>query len=158
MLPSRRDGRCVKTAIDGLGCLVLMAVFLEDLRAYRIRNGWVLVLLGLAVLSIYVDADSSGFIWHGGFALAAFALVFAAFTLRMIGAGDAKLLVVACFWLGPERSLVFAACLMILSVIYALGVYFLRFQHVRTERGVKIPFGPSISSAWIANIVLTNAV
>lgn len=148
----------MKTAIDGLVCLALLAVFVEDLRTYRIRNGWVLVLLGLSILSIYADADSSGFFWHGGFALAAFALVFAAFMLSMIGAGDAKLLVVACFGLGPERSLLFAICLMILSLGYVLGVYVLRFQHVQTERGVKIPFGPSISSAWIASIVLTNAV
>lgn len=143
--------------IDGLACAILARVAFEDLRRFRIRNFWVAVLTGLFVVSVVLGLRPSA-LWHVAFAGAALALMFAVFALRWIGAGDAKLIVAACLWVGPAASSVFAAALLTAALIYVAGAK-LKLLPARCMDGrLTIPFGPSIASAWILTIIVSHSI
>lgn len=134
---------------------ILVFVAIEDMRRFRIRNVLVIVLV-LAFLLACAWHDRLHLVLpHGLFALAGFALLFAAFTMGLIGGGDAKLLAAALLWIGPEGalvySIVFAACALAYVLAARLGLAPSRRVRGRTE----IPFGPSIAVAWIAFLALS---
>lgn len=131
----------------------MFSIIVEDLRHFRIRNASVLVLIGLFLLGVLLAERWSEMIWHGLFGGLALGVMFAAFALRVVGAGDAKLLAVACLWVGPDLAPTFALALFVLSTLFAAGA-FLRIVPVRRVAGkLKMPFGPSIAGAWLLTIV-----
>ena len=135
--------------------LVLVFVIVEDLRRFHIRNLVVLLLAAGFFAACYARGQLALVVPHALFALAGLALLFPAFTARMIGGGDTKLLSVALLWIGPEGAFVFSLALLgsVLAYIAAakLGSLPSRERRGRTE----IPFGPSIALAWIAVIVFS---
>jgi len=150
--------RPLDTLIDGLACTTLVFVAVEDARRFRIRNGAILVLVGLFGLAVWLSGTDQDAIWHGVFATLVLVLMFGAFALGLVGAGDAKLMSVACLWIGPENALLFAMALLCLTGLYGVGAK-LRVLPARLDgHRVKIPFGPSIALAWIMTIVLSSNV
>lgn len=146
------ENHTLNVAIDGLVCVVLVFVAVEDIQRFRIRNGAVLLLVALYGGAALASGSLHDALWHGLFGLVALILMFAAFSLRLVGAGDAKLMAAACLWIGPENALVFALLLLGSTVLYGLGAGLRLLPARRDERGTKIPFGPSIVVAWIGVI------
>ncbi|MCJ2082583.1 prepilin peptidase [Methylobacterium sp. J-090] len=140
--------------IDGLVCAVLVFVAVEDARRFRIRNGAVALLVALFGLAALVSGTVEDAAWHGVFGAAVLVLMFGAFSARLVGAGDAKLMTAACLWTGPENALTFALILFGLTVLYGIGAALRLLPARRDGAGTKIPFGPSIAVAWIATIAL----
>ena len=138
----------VSAAIVG----VLVFVIMDDVRNYRIKNSAIITLFCLIIFQFLIEADLHYFLAHAAFSTIAFAVLMVAFRRRLFGGGDAKLLTIAFLAIGPERALVYAICLLLLSVIYWGGakVNILPSQLIGTQ--LKIPFGPSIGGAWIATI------
>lgn len=141
--------------IDGLACATLVYVAVEDARRFRIRNGAILILVGLFGLAAWLSGSGPDVLWHGIFATLVLILMFGAFALGLVGAGDAKLMAAACLWIGPENALLFAIALLCLTGLYGVGAKFGFFPARRDDHRVKIPFGPSIALAWIMTIVLS---
>lgn len=144
--------------IDGLVCLVLVRVIVEDVRHYRIRNLWVLVLLGLFAAGCLWSDDRDALVWHGLFGAVALVLMVAAYALGAVGAGDAKLMAAACLWLGPERAIPFAVGLTALALVYGAGASYGILPAKRVDGRLKIAFAPVIAGAWIAMIAIDTAV
>nr|WP_254803833.1 prepilin peptidase [Methylobacterium sp.]USU34607.1 prepilin peptidase [Methylobacterium sp.] len=142
------------TLIDGLACATLVFVAVEDARRFRIRNNSILVLVGLFGLAAGLSYTGHDVFWHCAFATLILLLMFGAFSLGLVGAGDAKLLAAACLWIGPEGALLFAIALLCMTGLYGVGAKFRFFPTQRDDHKVKIPFAPSIALAWIMTIVL----
>ena len=149
------ENSSLSVPIDGLVCAVLVFVAAEDVQRFRIRNSAVFLLVALYGWTVLATGSLHDALWHGVFGLAALILLFAAFSLRLVGAGDAKLMSIACLWIGPQNALVFALLLLGSTALYGLGAGLRLLPARRDERGTKIPFGPSIAMAWIGVIALT---
>jgi prepilin peptidase CpaA len=138
-----------------LTAALLLYIAATDLREFKIRNELV---ISLAVLCFAYAAMSGRWVsihWNIGFALLMFALMLFAYSQRLMGGGDLKLLTVAFLWTGPWCALPFAIFLLIFAAAHTLaGKYgWLNVQEV--EGGKKrIPFGPSIAGALIVVFVI----
>lgn len=143
--------------IDSLACVILALIVVEDMRRFRIRNVWVLALIALFALSWMLGGAGIRSVWHVMFAAAVLVAMFGAFHLRLVGAGDAKLLSAASLWIGPEGAMVFAVVLLLLTMLYCLGAIANVLPKRRPNGRLEIPFAPSIAVAWIATIALTYA-
>jgi len=143
--------------IDGLACAILVRVAAEDMRGFRIRNVWVAALIGLflAASGLGLRPDA---VWHALFAGVALAAMLAAFALRWVGAGDAKLIVAACLWVGPALSPVFAVALLATTLVYAAGAALAFLPSRRSGGRTAIPFGPSIAAAWILALIVSRSI
>ena len=136
-------------------CLALVAVIVEDLRCYRIRNGIVLLLGAAFLAACFWQGRADLLAPHLLFGLFALALLFLAFAAGLIGGGDAKLLVVALIWIGPEGAFVFGIALLVFVLLYIGGAR-LGWLPSREKAGrTQIPFGPSIALAWISVLLLS---
>lgn len=144
--------------IEIVTCLILILVVIDDLRHFRIRNLYVCLLAGAFIANSLLHGAADVLLPHGLFAGAALVLLGVAFTLKLIGGGDAKLLTVALLWIGPEGAIVFAVLLFVLTLftIASAGLGLVPTRH--TPKGRKIPFGPSIAGAWLAVIGLSLAL
>ena len=78
--------------IDSLACVILVLIVVEDIRRFRIRNVLVLALIALFTVSCSFGNAGTTLVWHAMFAVIILVAMFAAFHLRFLGAGDAKLL------------------------------------------------------------------
>lgn len=141
--------------IDSLACLILVLIVVEDLRRFQIRNVWVLALVALFAMSCILGNVGAAVVWHAMFAAIVLVAMLGAFYLRLLGAGDAKLLTAASLWIGPEGAMVFAVALLSLTMLYCLGAIMSLVPKRRRGPKLEIPFAPSIVAAWLATIVLT---
>lgn len=151
------SGVDVGLLIDSLACVILALIVVEDIRGFRIRNVWVLTLIALFAVSCSLGDAGTTLIWHAMFAAIVLVAMFGAFHLRLLGAGDAKLLSAASFWIGPEGAMVFAVALLSLTILYCLGAFANVLPKRRSDGRLEIPFGPSIAVAWLATIAMTYA-
>jgi prepilin peptidase CpaA len=134
---------------------LLIYVIVDDLRFYRIRNVAVLALLAVSVVSL-VMGGTVALPAHALFALIAFAALAAAYARNLLGGGDAKLLAVAFFWIGPSLAVLFAVALFGLTLLYWAGARLSILPHRLVGGRMKIPFGPSIACAWIVTILASG--
>lgn len=141
--------------IDGFACVILSLIVIEDIRRFRIRNVWVLSLVALFAISCIVGNAEVSWIWHAVFAAIVLVAMLGAFHLRLLGAGDAKLLSAASLWIGPEGATTFAVALLSLTILYCLGAIADVLPKRRAGEKIEIPFAPSIAVAWLATIAMT---
>ena len=128
-------------------CLIYVTV--EDLRAFRIPNGIVLVLLALSIVHILISAGPGEIAARAVLAAVMFAVFVAAYGAGLMGGGDTKLLGAAILWIGPQWAVSFAVLLLAGSILVA-GLVWLRAVPFRESgRRQMIPFGPAIASAWM---------
>jgi prepilin peptidase CpaA len=132
-----------------LTAALLLYIAVTDFREFKIRNE---LIISLAVLYLIHAAMSGRWVsmhWNIGFALLMFGLMLYAYSQRLMGGGDLKLLTVAFLWVGPWCALPFAAFLLIFAVVHTVaGKY--GWVNVQEAQGRKrIPFGPSIAGALI---------
>lgn len=113
----------IVTAFTALS--VKMAV--SDVAALRISNRDVLALAILYPVYLSFAQVMPGAVWAVGIAVAVLLVGFALFALKIIGAGDAKMLSVVALWAGPEMI---AATLMIIALTGGAMALFMmsRFQ------------------------------
>ena len=140
--------------IDGLACVMLALMVIDDLRLFRIRNVGVLALFALFVTSCIVGSAEGSWLWHTIFASIVLITMLGAFSLRLLGAGDVKLLSAASLWVGPEGAMVFAVALLLSTILYCLGAIANLLPKRRIKSRIIIPFAPSIAVAWLATIVM----
>ncbi len=133
--------------------VILVAVIVEDLRFFRIRNVFVVALLGCFALDAVIGRRAEPLVPHLLFGGGGFLVLLIMFARGWIGGGDAKLLTSALLWTGPSDAVAFSLLLMITTLGYIAGAH-LAWLPAREVRGRRtIPFGPSISAAWILLVV-----
>ena len=134
---------------------ILLAILVEDLRRYRIRNAGVVLLLGCFAVDAAFGSRTGAVLPH--LLLASFGafILIGAFSLRLIGGGDAKLLVVALLWVGPAGAVPFSLALVATTLAYAAGATLGLLPSRRAGGRLQIPFGPSIALAWLGVIGLS---
>jgi prepilin peptidase CpaA len=142
--------------INSLASALLLAIAAEDMRRFRIRNGFVVALIALFALKIAVSGSIQEAGWHVAFGVAALMLMFGAYWRGAVGAGDTKLMAAACLWVGPENALVFATALLGFTVLYAGGARLTLLPVRKTGTKTKIPFGLSIAGAFFCVALLGN--
>ena len=153
--PAISPGIDVGLLIDGLASVILVLIVVEDVRRFRIRNFWVLALVALFAMSCIVETAEASWLWHTMFAAIVLVAMLGAFHLRLLGAGDAKLLSAASLWIGPEGAMTFAVVLLSLTILYCLGAIVNVLPKRRSGNRLEIPFAPSIAVAWLATIATT---
>ncbi|HEY4797514.1 MAG TPA: prepilin peptidase, partial [Bacteroidia bacterium] len=102
------------------GLLFYMA--LTDLKHFKIRNEFVLVLAALFFLHAFVSGRWVIIQWNFGFALLLSLIMFYFYLKNMMGGGDLKLLTVALLWVGPFCALPFALFLLLFVCIHIVAV------------------------------------
>lgn len=142
--------------IDGLACVMLALIVVDDLRQFRIRNVGVLTLFALFVFACMVGSVEGSWLWHTIFASAVLVTLLGAFSLRLLGAGDVKLLSAASLWIGPEGAMMFAVALLLSTILYCLGAIANLLPKRRIKAKVIIPFAPSIAVAWLTTILMKH--
>jgi len=130
------------------GLLFYMA--LTDLKHFKIRNEFVLVLAALFFLHAFVSGRWVMIQWNFGFALLLSLIMFYFYLKNMMGGGDLKLLTVALLWVGPFCALPFALFLLLFVCIHIAAVK-LKLIEARVVSGKDwIAFAPSVAAALIS--------
>jgi len=130
------------------GLLFYMA--LTDLKHFKIRNEFVLVLAALFFLHAFVSGRWVIIQWNFGFALLLSLIMFYFYLKNMMGGGDLKLLTVALLWVGPFCALPFALFLLLFVCIHIVAVK-LKLIEARVVTGKDwIAFAPSVAAALIS--------
>ena len=130
------------------GLLFYMA--LTDLKHFKIRNEFVLVLAALFILHAFVSGRWVIIQWNFGFALLLSLIMFYFYLKNMMGGGDLKLLTVALLWVGPFCALPFALFLLLFVCIHIVAVK-LKLIEARVVSGKDwIAFAPSVAAALIS--------
>ena len=101
--------------------VALLHVVYSDLVLYKIRNWSVLVILAAWLVVRVADgfAHLPGDLLVGGIV---FALAFAFWAFRLIGAGDAKLLGACALTIGYDDAFLFSLLLLAMSAIFIVAV------------------------------------
>src|SRR6516164_11297423 len=102
------------------GLLFYMA--LTDLKHFKIRNEFVLVLAALFFLHAFVSGRWVMIQWNFGFALLLCLIMFYFYLKNMMGGGDLKLLTVALLWVGPFCALPFALFVLLFVCVHLVAV------------------------------------
>lgn len=135
---------------------VLAFISFDDLRHYRIRNEAILALLLIFGAFCLFRGGFPVLVSHGAFALLMSIVMLGAYARGMIGGGDAKLLIAAFLWIGPQPSVIFAVALLGSSLLYLVGTKLGVLPFRLVEGRTKVPFGPCIAAAWIATVIASG--
>lgn len=135
---------------------ILLAIVVEDIRRYRIRNVGIVLLICCFVFDAAFGAHAGSIVPHLVFGVVGAVFLVGAFSLGLIGGGDTKLLIVALLWVGPAGAVPFSLALVVTTLAYAAGAALGWLPSRRLEGRLQIPFGPSIALAWLAIIGLTT--
>ena len=153
--------------------LILAAAVVDDLRTRKFHNWLFLVCVALAALSVLVSAGVAGFPMALLGALAGFAIFLPLVLMKIIGAGDMKLMVAFGLAAGWDAvlpvagwGLAWGAVFGVLASIFrgharTLVYNMVSIVVVRERKGLelqKIPFTVAIMMGWLSHLVLRGAV
>jgi prepilin peptidase CpaA len=145
-----KSGAILSQTILILTAAVLFYVAFTDLKHYKIRNEFILVLAGLFLLYVFLSGSWTTLAWNFGFAALLFFLMLFFYSMRLMGGGDLKLLTVAFLWVGPFCAVPFAVFLLFFAGVHSLAAKF-KFVESRVDGEHKaIAFAPSIAAALIS--------
>jgi prepilin peptidase CpaA len=133
---------------------VLFYVALTDLKNYKIRNEFVLVLAGLYLIHAIVSGRWAIFHWNLAFAALMFIPLLFAYSRRMLGGGDVKILTVAFLWTGPDCALLFGMLLLGFSTGHLIAAKLKWVHALETDGRSRIPYAPSVAAALIGTFML----
>ena len=133
-----------------LTAAVLFYVALTDLKHFKIRNEFILVLAGLFFLHAFLSGRWTTLHWNLGFAALLFLIMLYFYSMKMMGGGDLKLLTVALLWVGPFCAFPFALFLLLFVCIHIIAVRLKLVQAQVVSEKKWIPFAPSIAAALIS--------
>ena len=129
---------------------VLFYVALTDLKHYKIRNEFILVLTALFFVHAFLSGRWVTIQWNFGFALLLFVIMLYFYLKKMMGGGDLKLLTVALLWVGPFCALPFALFVLLFVCVHLVAVK-LKLVETQVLNGKKwIAFAPAIAAALIS--------
>jgi len=129
---------------------VLFYVALTDLKYFKIRNEFVLVLTALFLLHAFLSGRWVIVQWNFGFALLLSLIMFYFYLKNMMGGGDLKLLTVALLWVGPFCALPFALFVLLFVCVHLVAVK-LKLVETQVLNGKKwIAFAPAVAAALIS--------
>jgi len=129
---------------------VLFYVALIDLKHYKIRNEFILVLTALFFVHAFLSGRWVTIQWNFGFALLLFVIMLYFYLKKMMGGGDLKLLTVALLWVGPFCALPFALFVLLFVCVHLVAVK-LKLVETQVLNGKKwIAFAPAIAAALIS--------
>jgi prepilin peptidase CpaA len=133
-----------------LTAAVLFYVGITDLKHFKIRNEFILVLTGLFFLHAFLSGRWTALHLNLGFAALLFVIMLYFYSQKLMGGGDIKLLTVALLWVGPFCALPFSLFLLLFVCIHIIAVKF-KLVEARVESEKKwLPFAPSIAAALIS--------
>ena len=129
---------------------VLFYVALMDLKHYKIRNEFILVLTALFFVHAFLSGRWVTIQWNFGFALLLFVIMLYFYVKKMMGGGDLKLLTVALLWVGPFCALPFALFVLLFVCVHLVAVK-LKLVETQVLNGKKwIAFAPALAAALIS--------
>ena len=129
---------------------VLFYVALTDLKHYKIRNEFILVLTALFLVHAFLSGRWVTIQWNFGFALLLFVIMLYFYLKKMMGGGDLKLLTVALLWVGPFCALAFALFVLLFVCVHLVAVK-LKLVETQVLNGKKwIAFAPAVAAALIS--------
>ena len=129
---------------------VLFYVALMDLKHYKIRNEFILVLTALFFVHAFLSGRWVTIQWNFGFALLLFVIMLYFYVKKMMGGGDLKLLTVALLWVGPFCALPFALFVLLFVCVHLVAVK-LKLVETQVLNGKKwIAFAPAVAAALIS--------
>jgi prepilin peptidase CpaA len=132
----------------------LFWVALTDLREFKVRNEFVVVLASLYVVYALSSGAWVSMQWNFAFALLMLAAGTYAYSLQHIGGGDLKLLTVAFLWTGPWLAAPFVILLLMFTIVYYVAAKLGFAAARRTSAGLRIPLAPSLAGALIGVFAL----
>lgn len=136
---------------------LVIAAALSDLTTMRIPN-WLsgLLIVGFFPTALVVGLPLDLVGLHVGVAVVALLVGMGLFALRVIGGGDAKLIAVACLWLGPSASFEFVLWTAVFGGLLSVALIVARrdvaphiiggpgWVHTLLEAKGDIPYGIAI--------------
>jgi prepilin peptidase CpaA len=137
-----------------LTAATLFWVALTDLKEYKIRNEFVVLLVGLYLLHAFCSGAWVSMEWNFAFALLMLLGGAYAYSLRQIGGGDLKLLAVAFLWTGPWYAAPFVFLLLIFIGAYYVAARFGFAAAKQITAGLRIPLAPPLAGALIGALAL----
>jgi prepilin peptidase CpaA len=123
----------------GVLIALLVAAAVIDYRSYRIPN-WLSVggmLVGLACSAVLPSTDDTGFLWALGGLAVGFGVMLPLYVLRILGAGDVKLMAMAGTFLGAFGTLYAILFTFIAGGILAIALALAHGALVRMLGNVK---------------------
>jgi prepilin peptidase CpaA len=130
--------------LSALPALVI-AAGLTDLTTMRIPNlisGALILLFFPAALAVALPWGTAGL--HVAVAFVALAVGMGLFALRVIGGGDAKLMVGVCLWLGPSASPAFLVWTALLGGLFSVALILARRN---------LPILAGVAPGWVGNLL-----
>ena len=127
---------------------------LTDLREYRIRNELILVLAGLFCFHALLSGRWVNIHWNIGFALLMFGLMLLAYTQKLMGGGDLKILAVAFLWVGVDCALLFAILLFMFAALHTAAAKLGWAAARQVDGRTRIALAPAVAGALIGTFML----
>jgi prepilin peptidase CpaA len=133
-----------------LTAAALFYVALTDLKHFKIRNEFIIVLTALFFLHTILSGRWTTLHWNLGFAALLFLIMLYFYSKKMMGGGDLKLLTVALLWVGPFCALPFALFLLLFVCIHIVAVKLKLVRALAISEKKWLPFAPAIAAALIS--------
>jgi prepilin peptidase CpaA len=131
----------------------LLWIGATDLREYKIRNEFIVVLVGLFFVYAYFSGRWSELPWHIAIASITFLLMIWSYAQGQMGGGDLKLITVALLWTGPRCAVLFLIVMVLSALAHTLLAWLGWVGAQRKDGHIRIPFAPSIAVGLISVIL-----
>src|SRR5262245_4859812 len=127
----------------------LFYVAITDLKHFKIRNEFILVVTGLFFVHAILSGRWTMLHWNLGFAVILFLIMLIPYSAKMMGGGDLKLLTVAILWVGPFCAFPFALFLLLFAGIHAVAVKVKLVEGNAVGERQSMAFAPSGAGALL---------
>jgi len=146
-------GSQYKFYIESAVVAVLFYVGYTDFRTFKIRNGWVLLLLVLYALLALVDRTQAEVVANVLLGAGMFAVLLFFYARGVVGGGDVKLLAVVSLWIKAGHAVPFSILLLGFICLHVVMAK-LGWAPTKPMAGsVAISFGPAVAAALIGAII-----
>jgi prepilin peptidase CpaA len=125
-----------------------------DLREFKIRNNFVLVLVGLFFLHAMLSGRWVVLHWNLIFAAVMFLLLLMAYSRRLLGGGDVKLLTTAFLWSGLHCAVPFLLIVTAASLVQLFAARLGWIGALRENGRLRLAYAPAIASGLIGIFLL----
>ena len=136
-----------------LAAATLFCTAVTDLRHLKIRNEFILILVGLFLLHQTLIGGWTDLYSNLGAALLVFAPAALFYSNAKMGGGDVKILTVAFLWTGLESALLLSILILIFVCAHTIIARF-GWTGDRVDGHLRIPLAPSVAAALVCVLFL----